>query len=80
MTSAYFAPLVTLPRVITEPGRYLTRAGEIVTITVTSSKHDLGNAGYYEKCGTPDHWHHSGRIFASRETPNDIVSKVEESK
>lgn len=77
MTSAYFAPLVLLERVITEPGRYLTRSGEGVTITATSAKHDFGNRGFYDS-GQADGWHHSGRIYATRETPNDIVSKVAE--
>lgn len=78
MTHAYFAPLVILPTVITEPGKYVTRCGETVTIERSSAKHDFGNRGFY---GSTDEritegWHRSGRVSASRESNNDVVSRA----
>jgi len=72
MTSAYFASLVSKPSVIVEPGNYITRSGEVVTINVASTRHDLGCKGSYAN-GTSESWHKSGRIFATSETANDIV-------
>lgn len=72
MSSAYFAPLVTLPTVITEPGEYVTRCGELITIHKASSRHCFGCHGVYQN-GIVESWHHSGRILADRETANDIV-------
>lgn len=76
MTSAYFAPLVTLPVIIDEPGQYRTRRGEVVKINKVSKRHDLGCQGLYPE-GTLEHWHKSGRIFAGRDSWNDIVEKVQ---
>ena len=73
--SADFASLVTLPAVIDAPGEYLTRAGEHVVLTETTTKHRFGCHGTYP-CGTPDHWHKSGRLYFGIECSNDIVSKV----
>jgi hypothetical protein len=77
MSKAYYASLVCLPIVITEPGEYLTRGGETVTITKTSARNDHGCAGKYET-GTPENWHRSGRIYFGMESQNDIVSRVTE--
>ncbi len=75
--SSYFAPLVSLACVIDAPGNYLTRSGEVVSITQVSQKyaHDFGNVGTYSG-GIVDQWHRSGRIFAGTETQNDIVGKA----
>lgn len=73
MNRAYFAPLVTLPAVITGPGEYLTRAGERVKVVVASRRHEFGCEGQYST-GQDEAWHKTGRLFASRETRNDIVS------
>jgi hypothetical protein len=73
--SAYFAPLVILPDLITEPGDYLTRAGDIVTIAAVSRRHDYGCAGQYVT-GVPDRWHKSGRLYAHTVSQNDIVAAV----
>lgn len=78
MTSAYFAPLVLLPTIITKPGKYLTRNGETVVVWEISTKHDLGCIGHYYQNGLPESWHKSGRIYATSETANDIVSLKEE--
>jgi len=74
MTSAYFAPLVLLPTVIDGPGVYETRAGETVVIHDSSPRHCFGCCGTYAS-GVAESWHRSGRVFASRETQNDIVKK-----
>lgn len=72
MTSAYFAPLVLAPIVIVTPGEYVTRCGETVSVSTTSSRHDFGCVGHYQN-GVRERWHRSGRIFAGMETANDIV-------
>jgi hypothetical protein len=74
MSSAYFAPLVTLPIVITKPGEYLTRGGETVTVQVVSARNDLGCKGFYNKEGIRESWHRSGRIYSGMTSLNDIVS------
>lgn len=75
MSSAYFAPLVTKPIVITQPGQYITRGGETVTVTAASWRHDFGCVGTYSD-GVAERWHRSGRILATRETRNDIVKEA----
>jgi hypothetical protein len=75
--TTYFVPLITLPTIIDQPGEYLTRCGETVTVSVVSSKHDLGCLGEY----SPDireGWHKSGRLYASTQSKNDIVAKKAE--
>ena len=79
MASAYFYPLIFPPTVITEPGQYKTRCGEIVTVESTSAKHnDFENRGFYgtKEARIDEGWHRTGRINASRETANDIVSRA----
>jgi hypothetical protein len=79
MTSAYFAPFVTLPVIIDAPGKYITRNGELVIVDTVSTKHDFGCLGYYyyyDSNEIPEQWHKSGRLYFSTESNNDIVSKV----
>lgn len=75
MTSAYFASLVLLPTVVTEPGQYRTRGGEVVTVNTVSMRHNFGCSGVYAD-GTRERWHKSGRIYATRECRNDIVGTL----
>lgn len=77
MSSAYFAPLVTLPSIIVQPGRYRTRSGDIVTLDAVSIRHDFGCVGSYPN-GVRDAWHKSGRLYATGECRNDIVGKSDE--
>lgn len=77
MSTGYFAPLVTLPVIITEPGAYFTRYGEKVSITSVSNRHDFGCYGHYPD-GTHERWHKSGRIFAGSLSENDILSKADD--
>jgi predicted nucleic acid-binding protein len=74
--SIYFIPLFTLPVIINEPGEYLTRGGDRVTIDRASTRHDYGCVGSYVACGTAEKWHKSGRILATSETSNDVVCKA----
>lgn len=79
MSSAAYAGLVTLPVVITEPGDYITRSGERVTITRVSGvsdRHDHGCWGRYLPDGPDDSWHKSGRLYFSMTSGNDIISKA----
>lgn len=74
MTSSYFAPLVTLPTIIDEEGKYVTRLGDVVTIDMVSAAHEFGCFGEYDN-GLRDRWHKSGRIFATRESDADIIKR-----
>ena len=74
--SSYFVDLVALPTVINGPGDFVTRCGEVVKITQSSHRHDFGCAGAYSN-NVAERWHKSGRLFALRETANDVVSKHE---
>lgn len=76
MNKGYFAPLVLLPTIITKPGYYETRGGDVVKITKISEKHDLECEGIYVGTTTFDGWHKSGRLFATIETVNDIVKEL----
>lgn len=69
---AWFAAFVTMPTIITGPGQYMTRAGEVVTIEVAQQKQLFGCSGTYST-GQRDEWHMSGRLMFDRETQNDIV-------
>lgn len=69
---SYFAPLVNLPVLITTPGDYRTRSGELVSIETVSERHDFRCTGRYVS-GPVDCWHKSGRLLATSETANDIV-------
>ena len=73
---AYWVPLVSQPVVIDGPGHYVTRSGEVVTVTKSSRKHDFGCVGAYGN-DVAESWHKSGRILASRETANDVVARQE---
>lgn len=78
MSSAYFAPLVTLPVVIAEAGDYVTRIGQRVTVEHVSTKHDFGCTGYYHDADwTREKWHKSGRIFATCVSHCDVVGRWE---
>lgn len=76
MSSAYFAPLVTLPIVIDRPGLYRTRGGGRAQVTAASQRNDFGCVGRYVG-GPNERWHRSGRIFAGIETENDIIEFIE---
>jgi hypothetical protein len=71
-SNALFAAFLTLPSVITGPGRYVTRGGEVVSVGVASTRHDFGCSGAYST-GQAEGWHKSGRLYFGRETANDIV-------
>jgi hypothetical protein len=70
--ACFLAPLVCLPVVITANGKYLTRSGEVVEVTVVSNNQDLGCKGTYST-GQADSWHRSGRLFSMKHSMNDIV-------
>lgn len=72
MASAAFASLVLLADVITTPGKYITRAGELVEVTEASTRHDFNCTGTYSN-GIREGWHKSGRLYFGQQSPNDIV-------
>jgi len=72
-----FTPINLLPVVITAPGQYETRRGEIVTVDTTAGKgaHRRNWHGRYEN-GVAESWHSSGRLYAGQTCANDIVRRV----
>lgn len=85
----YFIPLARLPVIVDKPGNYKTRSGETIIISevlppttdiATPLKnwvgygYEFGCAGNYSN-GIAERWHRSGRIFAGRETANDILGR-----
>lgn len=67
---------VVLPTIIDEPGRYLTRNGEIVVI----AKIDRSYGASYAAHGSypnkvEDRWDVSGRLYPSMLSNNDIIQK-----
>ena len=71
-----FASLVTLPIIITEPGEYITRRGETVTIDTVTSKQSFGCTGNYSNGGVIDErWHKSGRLYLHAKSDNDIIKR-----
>jgi len=68
---------ILLPTVITEPGDYITRKGEHVTVYTTAGKTRSGYTcyGHYAD-GTTETWHPSGRLYFCQECDNDIVRKA----
>lgn len=73
--SVYLWPLVTLPAVITEPGAYITRSGERVTVVCASQRHSFDCNGFYGSA-IAESWHRSGRLYSNVESSNDIVRRV----
>lgn len=75
MSKGWFMSLVLLPDVITGPGQYETRCGEVVTITQSSTCHDFGCRGTYSN-GVKERWHKSGRIHFGQICDNDVIREV----
>ena len=71
-----FCSLIPLPTVITVPGEYRARCGDLVAITRVSTRPDFGCLGMYLDDGIVDSWHCSGRLYFGRESMFDIVSRV----
>ena len=71
-----YTPLCSLPAVITAPGQYRTRCGEVVTIGAASDKlFDFACRGSYSN-GVAERWHRSGRVHTNQECRNDIVEAI----
>lgn len=69
--------LWAMPTVITASGKYLTRAGEVVSITkVGKPGPTLGCIGTYPN-SVVDSWHHTGRLYSCTLSDNDIVRAQE---
>lgn len=66
----YEAFFLSKPVVITTPGQYVTRSGEVVEVDEANDYH--WKFGRYPS-GIRERWHCSGYIFSGRETPNDII-------
>lgn len=75
MSAAWFCAFLLKPDVIDNPGKYVTRCGEVVEVDVVSKKHDFKCRGKYS-CGTAEGWHKSGRLYFGQECDNDIVGKA----
>lgn len=64
-----------LPTLITEPGTYLTRAGETVVVSTILPPGRLFRCLGEYTGGVKERWHVTGRVFSRRISANDIVSK-----
>lgn len=67
-----FVSITGLPTLITAPGQYITRCGEIVTVERITPGHDFGCDGSYPG-GPLESWHRTGRLYYGCESRNDIV-------
>jgi len=65
----YFS--ATLPVIVAQPGAYLTRCGERVTVTAVSGRYASGTYAN----GVKECWHKSGRLFPITDSDNDIISR-----
>ena len=76
--SVYLWPLVTLPAVITEPGAYITRIGERVTVVCATQRNSFDCNGFYgaDSEAISESWHRSGRLYSNVESSNDIVRRA----
>lgn len=71
----YFS--AALPIIITEPGKYITRSGEVVEVLeISTSRRSMYSAHGVYSDGVREAWHKSGRIFPTIDTVNDIVKKA----
>ena len=69
--------LIVLPSVVDAPGRYLTRAGEVVSVEkITRGRGGFNCEGHYAS-GQAERWHRSGRLYFGVLSDNDIVRAVE---
>lgn len=69
------APLMPLPNIITESGKYLTRCGDLVVVNTIGHVAKFSCAGSYPD-GVKELWHRSGRLYANIKSVNDIVEKI----
>ena len=74
ISACYYAALVVLPVVIFQPGEYITRCGEKVTVVTMGGASSKCKGSY--PCAIPEAWHRSGRIYSGMLSDNDIVSKA----
>lgn len=72
---AWLASLVWRPTIIDEPGQYVTRGGEVVTVHAVAGRGTFPCTGQYPT-GQRECWHKSGRLFFGQESSNDIVRKA----
>lgn len=71
-TAVPFVSVAGLPTLITGPGQYVTRCGEIVTVESVDRAYAFGRDGTYPG-GPLESWHRTGRLFFGCESSNDIV-------
>lgn len=72
-----YTPLYELPKIITEPGAYLTREGLTVQVDKVGTVWGMFACTGTYPSGEGDYWHVSGRIWPNQECNNDIVSKAQ---
>ena len=75
--AAWSTAFILLPTIITEPGDYITRKGERVTVYTTAAQtvRPFNCYGNYSD-GTQEAWHRTGRLYFGQECDNDIVHKA----
>lgn len=70
----HFVPPVYFggPAVVTRPGEYLTRGGEVVVVESVEPRGPYGVRGRYRD-GVKDTWDMTGRLLPGTLSQNDIV-------
>lgn len=72
--TSYFS--FELPDIIDEPGKYVTRIGEVVTVlTVNATRTFCDCRGMYSD-SVVERWNVTGRLYTGQLSQNDIVRKV----
>ena len=71
-TYTLYGITMTLPRVVTGPGKYVTRGGAVVNIDRLGGYNNFKAYGSYPN-GTAEMWYVSGRVLPYSLSENDIV-------
>lgn len=66
---------MSLPKIVTESGKYLTRYGDLIVVDAIGHIAKFSCVGSYPD-GVKESWHRSGRLYANVKCANDIIQKV----
>lgn len=70
-----FVQHIILPTIVTRPGRYVTRCGEVVTVERITTGLHASAYGYYSN-GIEERWDACGRLLPHSLSKNDIVQSA----
>lgn len=63
------------PKVVTGPGRYATRSGEVVEVSYLGGYNNFEAFGVYDN-GTAERWYVSGHVLPYSLSQNDIIQAL----